>query len=187
MGKLCQGISWINMRMGHAMGWLMLALVLLVTGDVISRYFFSTGAVVIQEAEWWMFSIIFLLCAGYTALYNEHVRVDLIYSKLPRKWQNITDLVLAFVFLFPLCIMLIGTSFWYIRDSWAVGEISADPGGMCCYYVLKAMIPLGFFLLMLQGVVQIHSIIRELQGHPREPPLKGGFAARSLEIAAKKD
>ncbi|MBW7998368.1 MAG: TRAP transporter small permease subunit [Candidatus Glassbacteria bacterium] len=183
MKVLAAWIDRINDWTGKAMGWMMLALVLLVTGDVISRYLFNTGAVIIQESEWWLFSIIFLSCAGYTFLYNEHVRVDIVYSRLSRKGQNIVDLSCAFIFLFPMCLLLILTSFWYIKSSWLVGEFSADPGGMCCYYVLKAFIPLGFLLLGLQGMVNVYKKIRELMGDPPEALRGDSIAARSRRIS----
>ena len=172
-------IEGVNLRVGQAMGWMMLALVLLVTGDVISRYVFNTGAVIVQESEWWMFSIIFLMCAGYTFLYNEHVRVDIIYSRLSQKWQHVVDLGSAFVFLFPMCVLVIWTSKWYIEDSWHVGEYSADPGGMCCYYVLKGMIPLGFSLLFLQGIANVYNKIRALNGEEVSFTRPDGMAARA--------
>ena len=74
-------VHWIevaNERIGRVVGWLMLGLVLLVSVDVASRYIFRTGAVWIQESEWWLFSIIFLMGAGYTSLHDGHVRVDII-------------------------------------------------------------------------------------------------------------
>lgn len=182
MKLIAAWIERINDLIGKAMGWMMLALVLLVTADVIARYFFNFGMVIVQESEWWLFSIIFLSCAGYTFLYDEHVRVDIVYSLLSRKGQNIVDLVCAFVFLFPMCLLLILTSFWYIRDSWLVGEISADPGGWCCYYVLKSFIPFGFLLLGLQGMVSVYKKIRELQGEQPDALRADSIAARSLEI-----
>jgi TRAP-type mannitol/chloroaromatic compound transport system permease small subunit len=182
MRRLVGWIETLNDRIGRFMGWLMLALVLLVTVDVVSRYLFNTGAVIIQESEWWMFSIIFLSCAGYTFLYDEHVRVDIVYSRLAKKWQHITDITCAFLFLFPMCLLLILTSYWYIKASWLMGEFSPDPGGLPAYYVLKAFIPLGFFLLLLQGIANVYRKVRALQGEP-EPKLKDSFVARA-EIAS---
>ncbi len=183
LDRISHWIETINRVIGNVMGWFMLGLVLLVTMDVIARYLFNFGKVIVQETEWWMFSVIFLLCAGYTFLYDEHVRVDIIYSKLSRKWQNIVDLSCAFIFLFPMCSLLIFTSFWYIKSSWLEGEFSADPGGMCCYYVLKSMIPLGFFLLALQGVVNVHKKIKELRGGEPELPPEDGLVGRAQKLS----
>ena len=178
-------IDWINDRIGRLMGWVMFALVMLVTVDVISRYVFNTGAVWIQETEWWLFSIIFLMCAGYTSLYDEHVRVDLIYSRLSPKGRHIVDIVCAFVFLFPMCILLVFTSLWFIRDSIEVGEISPDPGGLCCYYLLKAMIPIGFGLLGLQGIANLWKKIMALKGEEVASKLDDSLSSRAAKAAER--
>lgn len=178
MKKFVRIVEQLNDVVGRIMGWLMLALVLLVTIDVIARYVFNFGMVIVQESEWWLFSMIFLSCAGYTFLYEEHVRVDIIYSRLNKKWKNIVDLTCSFLFLFPMCVLLVWTSLWFIRDSWIVGEVSPDPGGYCCYYVLKSFIPFGFLLLSLQGIVTVYKIIQELRGFEPEAALKDSLSAR---------
>ncbi len=182
MRHLVGMIERLNQRIGQAMGWLMLALVLLVTGDVISRYLFNTGHVAIQESEWWMFSIIFLSCAGYTFLYDDHVRVDIVYSRVSERFRHFIDITCAFIFLFPMCLLLIWTSYWFIKASWEVGEFSPDPGGLPAYYVLKAFIPIGFFLLALQGVANVYRKIRALQGEA-EPVMADSFSARAEQAS----
>ena len=166
----------MNLHIGRAMGWLMFLLVAVVTVDVISRYLFNTGAVVVQEGEWWLFSIIFLSAAGFTFVTDSHVRVDIIYSRLTKRNRNWVDLISSFVFLFPMCALIIYTSYPFIRDSWNVGEVSPDPGGIPMLYVLKTFIPLGFFLLGLQGVARVVRTIRELNDEAATPE---GEATRS--------
>ena len=183
MRRLVGWIEQLNDKIGRVMGWIMLALVLLVTVDVVSRYLFNTGAVIIQELEWWMFSIIFLSCAGYTFLYDEHVRVDIVYSRVSKNWRHIIDITCAVLFLFPMCLLLILTSYWFIRASWLVGEYSPDPGGLPAYYVLKAFIPLGFFLLFLQGLANVYRKVKAIQGEP-EPVMQDGFVARAEKASA---
>ena len=163
MKQLADWIERINEWLGHITGWLMFFLVLLVTADVVSRYLFNTGAVVIQETEWWLFSVIFLMGAGYTLLHEGHVRVDLVYSLLSNKGQDIIDLIGAFIFLFPMCLLLILTSRNFIESSWSLREGSPDPGGLPAYYVLKAFIPLGFLFLMLQGLVMVYRIVKRMR------------------------
>lgn len=163
LDRLVQLIEWANERIGRIAGWLLFILVLLVTGDVVSRYLFNTGWVAIQETEWWLFSVVFLMGAGYTYLHGGHVRVDIIYSRLSNKWKNYVDLGCAFIFLFPLCLLVIVTSWKFVAASWEVGEYSPDPGGLHFYYVLKAFIPLGFLLLALQGMAEVYKIIKRLK------------------------
>ncbi|HKI99011.1 MAG TPA: TRAP transporter small permease subunit [bacterium] len=183
MRRLVGWIEKLNDVIGRMMGWVMLGLVLLVTVDVIGRYMFHTGSPIIQESEWWLFSIIFLSCAGYTFLYDEHVRVDIIYSRLNKKWQTIVDIVCAFTFLFPMCMLLIWTSYWYIKASWLTGEVSADPGGLPAYYVLKAFIPFGFFLLTLQGIANVYRKVRVLYGEA-EFTMADSFVSRAEKASS---
>lgn len=151
---LARWIDALQEQVGRAVSWLMFALVVLVFGDVVLRYLFNTGAVFIQEFEWYLFGTIYLLAAGYTMLYNEHVRVDVVYAKLPPRSRAWLDFVLMFVFFFPACILVIYTSWPFVRNSWDILEGSPDPGGIPARFVLKSMIIVGFALLALQGVSQ---------------------------------
>ena len=160
--KIVWWIETANEWIGRAMGWLMFGLVLLVTGDVISHYAFSTGAVWLQETEWVIFSIIFLMGAGYTFLYDGHVRVDIIYSRLSDKRKAYVDLACAFTFLLPMCVLIIITSYKFIAASWEVREFSPDPGGLPAYYLLKGFIPLGFTMLALQGLAGVYKISKRI-------------------------
>ncbi|MGH7278460.1 MAG: TRAP transporter small permease subunit [Candidatus Rokuibacteriota bacterium] len=152
--ELARRIDAFQDAVGRGVSWLMLLLVLVVFGDVVSRYLFNTGWVFIQELEWYLFGTIYLLAAGYTMLFNEHVRIDVVYAKLSRRRQAWLDFVLMFVFFFPSCLLIIYTSIPFVRNSFAVWEGSPDPGGIPARYVLKSMIILGFALLLLQGISQ---------------------------------
>jgi len=173
--RIVHWIEIMNEHIGRIVGWLMLGLVLLVTGDVVSRYLFNTGWVAIQETEWWLFSIIFLMGAGYTYLHEGHVRVDIVYSRLSKKGQDYVDLGCAFIFLFPLCLLVIMTSNRFVAASWEVREFSPDPGGLPAYYILKAFIPLGFGLLAIQGMAKVYKIVKRLR-EDQYPPEKGDRA-----------
>lgn len=151
---LARWIDALQEQVGRAVSWLMLALVVLVFGDVVLRYLFNTGAVFIQELEWYLFGTIYLLAAGYTLLYNEHVRVDVVYAKLPPRSRAWLDFVLLFVFFFPSCFLVIYTSWPFVKNSWDILEGSPDPGGIPLRWALKAVIILGFGVLAIQGVSQ---------------------------------
>ena len=100
--------------------------------------------------------------AGYTFVSDGHVRVDIIYSRLSNKRKAYVDLACAFTFLFPMCVLIIVTSYTFIAASWEVREYSPDPGGLPMYYLLKAVIPLGFTLLALQGLAGVYKISKRL-------------------------
>ncbi|MFQ5848317.1 MAG: TRAP transporter small permease subunit, partial [Candidatus Methylomirabilales bacterium] len=143
--------------------WIALVLVLVVAWNVIVRYLFHRGSVAMQELEWHLFGPLFLLTAAYTLVYDEHVRVDILYSRFSARTRAYVDFVGSLLFLIPVCIIIIWTSWSFIGASWAAGEGSPDPGGLPARYILKAIMPIGFALLGLQGVsMALHSLCRLL-------------------------
>ena len=161
--KISRGIDALNEQTGRAISWLAIVMVAVVAWNVFLRLVFHKGSVAMQELEWALFGPLFLLTAGYTLVHNEHVRVDIFYSRVSARARALIDFAGSLLFLIPLCILGIWTSRSFIAASWAVGEVSPDPGGLPARYVLKAVIPLGFSLLGLQGLsMAIHSLCRFL-------------------------
>jgi len=142
---------------GKLVSWLVLAMVLLVSYDVAMRYFFLSGSVALQEMEWHLFSLIFLVGAAYTLKHDDHVRLDIFYeSKFMnderRAWVNLLG---SLFLLIPFCILIIITAWPFVYQSYIHLEGSPDPGGLPYRWILKASIPLGFTLLLLQGISDI--------------------------------
>lgn len=154
LALIARGIDRLNEWSGTLVSWLTTLMVLTVFYDTVMRYAFKKGNVAIQELEWHLFSVIFLVGAAYALKNDAHVRVDIIFTRLSGKTKAWIDLVGTLIFLIPFAVMVIYASQNFIANSWAVKEISPDPGGLPARYALKAMIPLGFFLLILQGVSQ---------------------------------
>ena len=161
--KISRGIDALNEQIGRAISWLAIVMVAVVAWNVFLRLVFHKGSVAMQELEWALFGPLFLLTAGYTLVHNEHVRVDIFYSRLSARTKALVDFAGSLLFLIPLCILGIWTSWSFVAASWVVGEVSPDPGGLPARYVLKAVIPLGFSLLGLQGLsMAIHGLCRFL-------------------------
>ncbi|MGH7268665.1 MAG: TRAP transporter small permease subunit [Candidatus Rokuibacteriota bacterium] len=154
MRALARRIDAFQDRFGRAVSWLTLGMVVVVFGDVLSRYLFRITYVAVQELEWYLFGTLYLLAAGYTLLFDEHVRVDIVYSKLSPRRKAWFDFVLFWVFFFPSCLLVIYTAWPFVRNSWAVWEGSPDPGGIQGRWALKSMIIVGFAVLLLQGISQ---------------------------------
>lgn len=149
---LVRRIDALNDRVGRSFAWLAFLMVLVTTTDVTMRYLFRTSYVFVQELEWHLFAVLFLMGAGYTHLKGDHVRVDIFYARLGAKAKAWIDLVGSVVFLFPTAFLLVWTSIPFVRQSWQVLEGSPDPGGIPGRYILKAVLPIGFFLIGLQGI-----------------------------------
>lgn len=148
-------VDVVNDRVGRAVRLLSLLLVAVVTFDVLMRYAFRISYVFIQELEWHLFAVLFLVAAGYTHLKGDHVRVDIVYARMSPRTRAWIDLVGGLLFLFPTCFLLISTSIPFIRVSLTFLEGSPDPGGLPARYLLKMAIPAGFGLLALQGLSEL--------------------------------
>jgi TRAP-type mannitol/chloroaromatic compound transport system permease small subunit len=152
VATLLRRIDAVNDRVGRYSAWLALLLVLVTTTDVTMRYVFRTSFVFVQELEWHLFAVIFLIAAGYAHLLDSHVRVDIFYARLPARTKAWIDLLGGIFFLFPAAFLILWTSVPFVLSSIKDLEGSPDPGGIPGRFVLKAVIPLGFLLLAVQGV-----------------------------------
>ena len=164
---LIKNIHRLNEFAGRSVSWLNTVLVLLVCGDVISRYFFNDTAAWVMELEWHLFALVFLLGAGYALRHGRHVRVDLFYSRFSPQDQALVNALGGIIFLIPWCILLIWMSTQYAWGSYLIREGSPDPGGLPARYIIKFAIPLAFFLLLLQGIVSVVDSLKIYrEGHP---------------------
>jgi len=149
---VCRWIDALNGLVGRGVAWITFLLVITVFFNVVLRYAFDRSFVFTQELEWHLFALIFLLGAGCTLLHDGHVRVDIIYQRLSPKGRAWINLIGVIFFLIPGCLLVIDTSLQFVDNSWSVMEGSPDPGGIPYRYILKSAIPVGFVLLLLQGI-----------------------------------
>lgn len=120
------------------------------------RYLFNSGSIGIQELEWHLFSIIFLLGAAYSLKHDEHVRLDLLYKSkfLTDRHRAFIDAFGSLFILIPFCLLIIISAWPFVTQAYIHNEASPDPGGLTMRWVIKAMIPTGFGLLLLQGLAE---------------------------------
>jgi TRAP-type mannitol/chloroaromatic compound transport system permease small subunit len=166
--KVVNFIDKLNGKIGYIIGWICTLMVLVVFYDTIMRYAFNKGNVALQELEWHLFAIVFLLGAAYTFKEGGHVRVDILYMSFSKKTKAWIDFIGTFVLLIPFAVMVILSTKIFIQNSWAVLEVSPDPGGLPARYLLKAMIPLGFLLLIIQGISEALKNFMVIIGYKRE-------------------
>ena len=149
---------------GYLVSWLTTILVLVVCYDVFCRYFMNRSIVAIQELEWHLFALIFLLGAASTLQADKHVRVDVLYTQLSEKNKAWINLIGSVIWLIPFAVIVIWTSSKFVMNSFLIRETSPDPGGLQAWYLIKAAIPIGFCLLLLQGVSLCFQSILHLLG-----------------------
>lgn len=162
---LADGVNRLNKHLGQALAWLTLGMVLLQFAIVVMRYVFGLGSVMAQEAMVYMHATAFLLGASYTLLENGHVRCDIFYRDARPKRRALIDLVGAFVFLLPVCAMILWVSLPYVLNAWAVLEGSSEGRlGIPAVFLLKTAMPICAVLLGLQGLSMALSASLRLGG-----------------------
>ncbi len=164
-GRLASAIERLNDGVGRLAGWLVILMVAIIVYDVAMRYLFHEGSVALQELEWHLFALVFLLGSAYTLRHDGHVRVDIFYRSHAfddrvRAWIDIVGVVCLLV---PFCVLVIVSSLPFVGNAFALGEGSPDPGGLPARYLLKAAIPVGFTLLLLQGVAMLIRRVESLR------------------------
>ena len=152
-------IDGLNDKIGAAIRWLTLAMVLVGAATAILRYSargleLSLNLTPLTEVQWYLFSLIFLLGAAYGLNHDVHVRVDALYERLNKKRRALIDLVGTIVFLIPFSLVMLYVSWPMVTNSFSVREISPDPGGLP-RWPIKLVILISFVLLTLQGLSQI--------------------------------
>jgi TRAP-type mannitol/chloroaromatic compound transport system permease small subunit len=147
-------IDWLNERVGQTTYWMVLAAVLVSSGNAVVRYVFDYSSNAWLELQWYLYTSFFLLGAGYTLLRNEHVRIDIFYSRLSPRTRAWIDLLGGLFFLLPIAILVMALAWPVFTESFALHETSPSANGLLRWPV-KLMIPVGFCLLALQGVSEI--------------------------------
>jgi TRAP-type mannitol/chloroaromatic compound transport system permease small subunit len=155
--NIINSIDILNETIGRAASWLVLAMVLLICYDVTMRYSFHQGSVALQELEWHLFALIFLLGSAYTLKHNNHVRVDILYQSqyLSNKHRALINIFGILLFLIPFCVLILITTWPFVENAYYYLEGSPDPGGLPYRYLLKGSILVAFTLLILQGVAEL--------------------------------
>lgn len=170
--RAARAVDRLNRSLGKAVGWLLLVMVLVGAYNAVARYLerdlgLSLASNAYVELQWYLFSLVFLLGAPYTLRAGAHVRVDVLYGGHSTRGKAWIDLVGGILFLIPFCIFAIWISLDFVANSWAVREQSPDPGGLA-RWPLKAVVPVAFGLLALQGFSELVKRAAILRGATAE-------------------
>jgi len=166
--KLSALIDTCNEWIGKATMWLVLAAVVISSGNAVMRKAFDIGSNAYLEIQWYLFSAVFLLGSGYVWLRNAHVRIDFISSRLSKRANTIIDILGIVVFIIPLSIILIDLSWPVFYRAWVSGEVSQNAGGLIRWPVML-LIPVGFSILLVQTVSELIKRVAFLTGARSEP------------------
>ncbi len=181
-------IDALNERVGRLSYWLILVMVLISAGNATVRYAFDRSSNAWLEIQWYLFSAVFLFCAGYTLLHNQHVRIDVITSHLSGRARAWIDILGTLFFLLPMAIAIMWLSWPVFVDAYVHHEVSTNAGGLTVWPA-RLMVPIGFFLLVLQGFSELIKRIAFLLGMIPDPSEKdeGPSAEEQLAEALRKE
>lgn len=166
--RLAHAIDRVSARVGRATGWLVLVMVLVGALGAVLRYAgrplgLHLALNAFSEAQWYLFSAVFLLGAAWALAEDAHVRVDVLYGRLTPRHRALIDLAGTVLFLLPFCALMLWATWPAVTASWAVREVSPDPGGLP-RWPIKALVPVAFVLLFVQGLSQAIKATAALRG-----------------------
>ncbi len=180
--SLSRVIDKMNERVGQAFYWLILIMVLISATNAVVRKAFNYSSNGLLEIQWYLFSAIFLFLAGYTLLRNEHVRIDVIAGRLSRRAQAWIDIFGTLFFLLPMAVLIMWLSWPLFVDAYQRHELSSNAGGLIIWPA-RLMVPIGFALLVLQGVSELIKRIAFLLGMIPDPSEKHVAKTAEEELA----
>ena len=180
--KLSRAIDGLNRWIGRWVIWLILASTLISALNAVVRKAFNYSSNAFLEVQWYLFAASFLIASAYTLLNNEHVRIDVVVHRFSRRTQVWIDIFGFAVFLIPLCIAVIYLGMPTVMQAWRSGEMSSNAGGLIRWPVY-ALMPIGFSLLLLQGISELIKRIAFLRGLIDDPAKKEHEKSAEEELA----
>ena len=180
--KFSKAVDWVNAQVGKWVIWLILGSTVISAINALVRKIFNTSSNAYLEVQWYLFAGAFLLAAGYTLLNGEHVKIDVISSKLSKRKQIWIDILGFTFFLLPMCLVILYYGIPFFLQGFRSGEVSSNAGGLIRWPVY-ILIPIGFSLLMLQGLSELIKRLAFLTGHGPNPLDKSTGPTAEEELA----
>ena len=167
---LCAALDTVNEAVGRVVRWLALALVATQFVVVVLRYVFGTSFIAMQEAVIYLHAALFMAGAGYTLLYDGHVRVDVFYGEASPRRKAWIDLFGVLLLLLPSCLLILYVSWGFVVQAWTILEGPMFVGGIRAVFLLKSLIPLFAVLLLVQGTAMALRACLALAAGAEYPP-----------------
>lgn len=173
---LSRAIDAVNARIGRSVAWLIVVAVLVSALNAIIRKLFDASSNSWLELQWVLFAAVFLCCSPWTLMDNEHIRIDIISFRLPKKVRDGIDIFGHVFFLLPFTLVMLYTSWPFFLNSYRINEQSLNAGGLP-QWPAKMLVPLGFLLLFIQAISELIKRIAILTGKMEDPHEDAGTHA----------
>ncbi|HYD15372.1 MAG TPA: TRAP transporter small permease subunit [Hyphomicrobium sp.] len=177
-------IDRVSGAIGRSVAWLIVAAAVISAVNAVVRKTFDWSANSLLEIQWWLFALVFLLAAPWTLAMNEHIRIDVVNSRLSARTRNIIELVGHVFFLLPTAALIVYTSWIFFATSYGQNEQSPNAGGLPLWPI-KALIPVAFALLFAQGVSELIKRIAIMRGELADTRPHDGY--HDIAVAAGAD
>ncbi|HJO63350.1 MAG: TRAP transporter small permease subunit [Nitrospinaceae bacterium] len=155
--RFCKMIDETIRHIGEYFSWLNAILVVVIILQVVLRYVFGQGLVVLEELQWHLYGVGIMLGLSYCVVTDSHIRLDLLYDRFPQRGKEQVELFGNLVLVLPIVAIILLHGWPFLMESWRVGESSDSPIGICCRYVIKSFLLIGFGLL---GVAALSKTMR---------------------------
>jgi len=180
--KLSSAIDALNAFIGKWVIWLILGSTVISGVNAIVRKAFNTSSNAYLEVQWYLFAAAFLIASGYTLLNGEHVKIDVVASRLSKRKQIWIDIIGFAFFLTPMCLIILWFGIPFFLQGFRSGEMSSNAGGLIRWPVYL-MMPIGFALLLLQGWSELIKRVAFLRGLIPDPTIKAQAKSAEEELA----
>jgi hypothetical protein len=147
-------IDAVNEKLGRATGWLILAAVTVSSVNALVRFSFNRSSNAWLGLQWYLFGAVVLLGSAYTFKANEHIRIDILSSRLTKRTRDWIDIFGHLFFLMPLCLVIMWLGWPFFLRSFAQAEVSSSAGGLIVWPA-KLLVPLGFTILFIQSISEL--------------------------------
>ena len=180
--RLSRIIDAINIRVGKFVAWAIVVAILVSAINAIIRRFFGVSSNTWLELQWYLFGAVFMLCAAWTLILNEHIRIDILSSRLSKRGRDWIDIIGHLFFLLPFVGLLLWLSIPYFLKSYESGEVSSNAGGLLIWPA-KGLILLGFISMFFQWMSELIKRVAIMQGRMEDVHDHAGHAAAEAEAA----
>lgn len=161
--QFCRALDAFINRVGQLISWLAALLVVVIIVQVILRYIFGRGLVVLEEVQWHLYAIGIMFGISYSLIHDSHIRLDLLHDRFPRRRKEKVEIFGILFLLMPMIIVILIHSWPFLYDSLRINERSDAPMGLCCRWFIKACLPVGFIMLGLAAVSRLVRAIAYLK------------------------
>ncbi|MEE4299131.1 MAG: TRAP transporter small permease subunit [Pseudomonadales bacterium] len=172
--RFSRAVDGLLLRLGALASWLWLVLLALVVLSVVLRYVFGEGRIELEELQWHVYAVGFLVALSLGIATDDHVRVDVLHERMPLRWRAWVEIYGTLLLLLPFVTLVLVHSIPFVSASFAVGEVSQAPGGLPLRWLIKGALPAGFLLLALAALARLSRATAFLFGTPRPLPRRSG-------------